>query len=156
MQAFNLRLIDRTCSSCLSSRACGAWRSPSQTAIQFRPSRYSEVEMCLIKGALHLCLIIAVIVPWCGTFGTRSVLHRWQKSPQWFLSQWNDGWLMVRSDWGNITDNPDHFFPPAGVKLRPFSQDRRRALIGCYLDTWLYMLHPAACCEWRRHSLIFL
>ena len=39
---------------------------------------------------------------------------------------------MVISGLANITDNPDQFFPPAGVEQEALSQDRRRALIGSH------------------------
>lgn len=42
------------------------------------------------------------------------------------------GWLTAISGPGNITDNPDQFFPPAGAEWGAFSQDRRRALIGSH------------------------
>lgn len=53
--------------------------------------------------------------------------------PLWLLPPWNGRWwLMVISGPANITDNPDQFFPPAGVEWKVFSQDRRGALIGSH------------------------
>ncbi len=138
--AFNLRLINRACSSCLSRGAHGAV-CPSQTTIELCLSHHSEVypkhlktEVCT---SVHSCtyLIIPINVPRvCSTgsqdFWKRELVHRWQV-PLWYLPQWNDEWwLTAISGLGNITDNPDQFFPPAGAEWGTFSQDRRRALIG--------------------------
>lgn len=60
------------------------------------------------------------------------LVHRWQVS-LWFLPHYNGRWwLMAISGPGNITDNLDQFFPPAGVEWGALSQDRRRALIGSH------------------------
>lgn len=138
--AFNLRLINRACSSCLSRRAHGAV-CPSQTTIELCSSHHSEVypkhlktEVCTSVPSCTF-LIIPINVPRvCSTgsqdFWKGELVHRWQV-PLWFLPQWNDGWwLTAISGLGNITDNPDQFFPPAGAEWGTFSQDRRRALIG--------------------------
>lgn len=67
---------------------------------------------------------------WTQNIWMRELFHSWQVL-LWFLPPWNDRWwLTVISGPVDITDNPDQFFPPAGVEQEVFSQDRRRALIG--------------------------
>lgn len=76
------------------------------------------------------------------------MVHRWQV-PFWFLPQQSYGWwLTAISGPGNIMDNPDQFFPPAGAEWGAFSQDRRRALIGSL---------PVIVIMWSSHcSLLWL